>query len=110
MVEGLAAAYFRKNPDLVVPRPGRQATVLVKDAAILHREVRADHSDLLMAALSKQIYAPYSFDAGRAPSALNRHGILHGEIAHFGSEKNSLRAILLLDAICRIALAGPKVP
>ena len=40
MVEGLAAAYFRKNPDSVVPRLGRQATVLVKDAAILHREVR----------------------------------------------------------------------
>ena len=110
MVEGLAAAYFRKNPDLVVPRPGRHATVLVKDAALLHREVRADHSDLLMAALRKQIYARYSFDAGRAPSALNRHGILHGEIARFGTEKNSLLTILLLDAMCRIALAGPKVP
>ena len=110
LVEGLAAAYFRKNPDLVVRRPGRQATVLVKDAALLHREVRADHSDLLMAALQEQIYAPYSFDAGRAPSALNRHGILHGEIARFGTEKNSLLTILLLDAMCRIALAGPKVP
>ena len=85
LVEGLAAAYFRKNPNLVVRRPGRQATVLVKDAALLHREVRADHSDLLMAALQEQIYARYSFDAGRAPSALNRHGILHGEIARFGT-------------------------
>lgn len=110
MVEGLAAAYFRKNPGLAVPRPGRQATVLVNDAARLHREVRADHADLLLAALSKQIYARYRFGADRAPSALNRHGILHGEIASFGSEKNSLRAILLLDAMCRVALAGPAVP
>ena len=110
MVEGLAAAYFRKNPSLVVPRPGRQPTIFVSDAARLHREVRLDHADLLLTALSKQIYARYRFGADRAPSALNRHGILHGEIADFGSEKNSLRTVLLLDAMSRVALAGPVVP
>lgn len=26
------------------------------------------------------------------------------------TEKNALRTILLLDVICRVALAGPKVP
>lgn len=109
MVEGLAAAYFRKNPGLLVIRKGKQPTVVVKDAALLHREVRADHADLLLAALSTRIYAQYSFGAARAPSALNRHGILHGEISRFGTPKNSLRTILLLDAICRVALAGPNV-
>lgn len=110
MVEGLAAAYFRKNPGLLVRRKGKQPTVVVKDAALLHREIRADHADLLLAALSTQIYAEYKFGAARAPSALNRHGILHGEISRFGTPKNSLRTILLLDAICCVALAGPNVP
>jgi hypothetical protein len=74
LVEGLAAAYFRANPGKLVPRPGKQPTILVKDAAALYPAARPDHADLLVAVLTDKIYARFEFGTQRAPSALNRHG------------------------------------
>jgi hypothetical protein len=110
LADGLAAAYFRKNPSLAVARTGKAPTILVKDAARHHKEVRVDHVDLLNDALEKQVYQRYQFGTGRAPSSLNRHGILHGEISKFGTEKNSLRTFLLLDALSRVAQSAPHAP
>src|SRR5574337_1114052 len=110
MVEGLATAYFQRNPGLIVPRPPKQRKNIVTDAALLHPEARADYADLLLAALSKQIYKSYTFGMVRPPSTLNRHGILHGDIAKYDTEKNALLTILLLDEMCRVALSGPNVP
>lgn len=107
LVDGLARAYFCDNPG----KPHRKsATVLVEDAARLLCEVHPDHADLLVTALISHIYSYYRFGTAKAPSTLNRHGILHGDIVRYDSEKNALRTILLLDVICRMALAGPKVP
>lgn len=110
LADGLAAAYFRKNPSLAVARTGKAPTILVKDAARQLKEVRIDHVDLLNDALEKQVYQRYQFGSSRAPSSLNRHGILHGEISNFGTEKNSLRTLLLLDALSRVAKSAPMVP
>jgi hypothetical protein len=50
-------------------------------------------------AVGKRIYGRYAFGSGSAPTSLNRHGILHGEISDFGTEANSLKVFLLLDTI-----------
>lgn len=110
LADGLAAAYFRKNPSLAIPRSGKTPIILVRDAARHHKEVRVDHVDLLNDALEKQVYQRYKFGTDRTPSSLNRHGILHGEISKFGTEKNSLRTFLLIDALSRVAQAAPVVP
>jgi hypothetical protein len=53
----------------------------------------------LFEAIKSKFYGPYSFGSGTAPTSLNRHGILHGEILDYGTEVNSLKVFLLLDTI-----------
>ena len=79
LVDGLAAVYVRKNPTLIPRRTGRQPIIVVDDVARLHTERRPDYADLLIEAVTQKIYARYKFGSP-APSTLNRHGILHGDI------------------------------
>ena len=51
----------------------------------------------LFAAINGKFYGDYRFGSGIAPTSLNRHGILHGEILDYGTEVNSLKVFLLLD-------------
>lgn len=108
--DGVAAAYFRSNPaKLRIPKGSRRPAILVEQAADLYRTRCTDYALLLTASISQQLYKAYDF--GQAPPAtLNRHGILHGDIADFDNEPNSLKAWLLLDALCVVALRGPTVP
>jgi hypothetical protein len=108
--DGLAAAYFRANPATLPPAKGsRKATIHVPEAAGLYQAPNVDYAQLLTEAISEKLYSRYVFGQ-KPPSALNRHGILHGDIEDFDSEANSLKAWLLLGAIAAVALQGPKVP
>jgi len=51
----------------------------------------------LFEAIKTKFYGGYGFGSGTAPTSLNRHGILHGEIFDYGTEVNSLKVFLLLD-------------
>jgi hypothetical protein len=51
----------------------------------------------LFEAIKSKFYGDYGFGSGPAPTSLNRHGILHGEILDYGTEVNSLKVFLLLD-------------
>lgn len=106
LVDGLASAYFGANP-----RKGAgKSTVRIKKAAGLYCAVHPDYADLLETALIDYIYASYTLSTMKALPTLNRHGILHGKMVKYDTEENALRTILLLDVICRVALAGPVVP
>lgn len=108
--DGVSAAYFRSNPSKVQTRTGqRKPTVLVGEVAGLYRTGHADYASLVAEAISRHLYKAYDFGLA-PPAALNRHGILHGDILDFDSESNSLKAWLLLDALCVVALRGPAVP
>lgn len=58
----------------------------------------------------KHLYANFDFNAGKPPSSVNRHGVLHGEISDYATEANSLRVFLLLDTIAQFirAFEGKK--
>jgi len=50
-------------------------------------------------------YVSYDFQQGSPPNVLNRHGVLHGEIANYASEANSLKTFLVLDTVAQFAKA-----
>jgi hypothetical protein len=45
------------------------------------------------------VYSHFDFGTTTRPSSLNRHGILHGEIADYATEAHSLKTFLLIDTI-----------
>jgi hypothetical protein len=49
--------------------------------------------------MHKYMFANFHFNNGVAPSSINRHAILHGEIFDYATEANSLRVILFLDTM-----------
>jgi len=109
--DGLAHAYFRVNPANLAPtKSGKKPAVLVPQAASHYSARRPDYAGLLAAVIADGLYKSYAFGVERPPLAVNRHGVLHGDTIGYDTEANALRTILLLDSICRVALAGPRVP
>jgi hypothetical protein len=49
------------------------------------------------------VYSHFDFATTARPSSLNRHGILHGEIADYATEANSLKTFLLIDTVAVFA-------
>jgi hypothetical protein len=60
-------------------------------------------SGLVEQAITARVYQSFEPSAKRFPSVLNRHAILHGRIADYPSESNSLRVFLLLGAFVHAA-------
>lgn len=49
--------------------------------------------------VDKRVYGKFAFGSGVPAGSLNRHAILHGEASDYGTEANSLKVFLLLDAL-----------
>jgi hypothetical protein len=87
---------------------GRKKLIAVAEVVTLYdsKGRASDWADAVMQAVSEQMFKDYDFETQRAPAKLNRHGVLHGRIPDYGSEANSLKAILLLDVMVHIAIAN----
>jgi hypothetical protein len=111
LVDGLADDLRRKNPHIV--RPGKQGKAKLGEAvgdvvALYDPRGRArDYGDAVITAVSQRVFKDYHFTTDPVPSSLNRHGILHGRIAEYPSEVNSLRALLLVDVMAQVATGLP---
>jgi hypothetical protein len=57
--------------------------------------------------VTERVFKDYDFATQRAPAKNNRHGVMHGRIAKYASEKNSLQTFLLLDVMACIAAKHP---
>lgn len=49
--------------------------------------------------INEFVYESFEFDSQVPRTSLNRHGILHGEIAHYATESNSLKLFLMIDTV-----------
>jgi len=85
------------------PRPGKPFKPRMIEVTLLANYYRRSEPSLwgrpFFKVIEQKFYKSYSFRSGSAPTSLNRHGILHGEISGYGTEANSLRVFLLLDTI-----------
>jgi hypothetical protein len=106
LVEGCAAEIRRVTPNA---SPTGKTTVrsgpTVGDVILLYDTggKARDWADAVVEAVSGRVFAFYKFSNQKPPSKLNRHGILHGRIADYASEVNSLQALLLVDVMAHIA-------
>lgn len=99
LAEGLSAEIIGKTA-------GRQNVVkaVARNWRAKEKEVWTElYSDVVIHA----IYETYDFDKDPAPY-LNRNGILHGRVADYGTELNSLRVFFLVDSVADRWRAGQK--
>jgi hypothetical protein len=118
LIDGLTRTIvdqFRtKFPESSISResaPPRTPTIYAKQAADIYVRCKRGPGALCVYDLINDVvYRHYPFSSDRrAPSSLNRHGILHGRISNYCSEINSCRIILLLEAMCSLAAFVMKV-
>jgi hypothetical protein len=106
LVDGLAAEVRRANMSLVPATSKKRRVIAVNDVVHLYdpAQGRSRHwSAVVLMAVSQRIFKDYDFDTQRAPAKNNRHGVLHGRIPQYASEKHSLQTFLLLDVMACIA-------
>ena len=87
--------------------PTKRGSVKAKQAVQAHHEEHGTiWSETLVDLITATFYLEYDFgSAKRAPSRINRHAVMHGRVADYGTEANSLRALLLVDTFAHIARA-----
>jgi hypothetical protein len=108
LVDGLAAE-VRRTTIRVAPAT-RKKVIAVKDVVHLYAPAEGrsrQWSEVVLLAVGERIFKDYDFDTQPAPAKNNRHGVLHGRISHYASEKNSLQTFLLLDVMACIASKHP---
>jgi hypothetical protein len=105
LVDGLSRR-FRKTH--LHPRHGKHGEGVIKVNQVAKHYRKKEHK-LWGASFEEFIqriaYVHLEFGKGQPPNSFNRHWILHGEIADYGSEENSLKAFLLLDTIAQFVRA-----
>lgn len=98
LIDGLSNIIVDGSPNL----PWQPA--YVKEAAeAYHEETNEVWSECIVQVVTGLIYKSYKPNRDLPPSSINRHGILHGQLAGYASERNSYRVILLLDVFVRMA-------
>ena len=114
LVDGLAAEVRRNNPQKVAvangaAKKGKRRLIAVGEVVALYDpQGRArDWADVVIEEVTKRMFKDYDFDTQPAPAKVNRHGVLHGRIADYASEVNSLKTLLMVDVMAHIATCQP---
>lgn len=114
LVDGLANDILVRHPHLVRPKTDKKGKPKNKlslgdrvgDVAFVYdAQGRArTWADAVVSVVEGHVFKSYDFTGGAPPSKLNRHGVLHGRIADYASQVNSLRAFLLVDVMVQVSL------
>lgn len=106
-VEGVANDYINRNPELKkkikeqdMRSPKRKVKEAISEGLIAEDELA---KEVLLAYIEESAYQKTN-PGEITKRAFNRHKILHGEQLRYGTEANSLRALLLIDALSALKL------
>lgn len=99
MIDGLSALIVAH-----IPNPKRK-TIRVTDAVLMFKDIEPDiSSECLVRVVENVLFRDVNLrQTQTAPSPNNRHAILHGRVANFGTELCSYQVILLLGAMVHIS-------
>lgn len=103
LVDGLAA-------EIVDAPTWRPLNAINNAANEYHLTEQEPWSECLLTVITEQVYKTCDFRSTALPTAttLNRHAVLHGRVARYASEANSLRTILLVDVFAQMATTKPR--
>jgi hypothetical protein len=99
LLDGMTRAFRKAH---LRPTRGKNPNALmqVKQFAEFYRRKQPALWGAPFATIVKTVvYSHFDFATTTRPSSLNRHGILHGEIADYATEANSLKTFLLIDTV-----------
>jgi len=99
LIDGLAAEIVAATASL------KRKAIYTTDVAVMYNAEEAGvWSECVEQVVCALIYKEYDFrKAKKPPSSVNRHGILHGRVIDYGSERNSYRVIFLLNVMVKMA-------
>lgn len=106
LADGLAAEIRKHNPTrTVVTSKGKPRLIAVEDVVALYDPAGRSPAwgALVVATVCQLMFKSYDFEKEKSPTPLNRHGVLHGRVAKYATEVNSLKTILLVDVMAHIA-------
>jgi hypothetical protein len=108
LVDGLAAEIRRTT---IKPAKGKKLKLIaVNEVVHLYRPADGRSrkwAEVVSIAVTEGIFKDYDFNTQPAPAKNNRHGVLHGRIPNYESEKLSLQTFLVLDVMACIAAKHP---
>ncbi len=99
MIDGLSALIVAH-----IPNPKRK-TIRVTDAVLMFKDFEPElSSECLVQVVENVLFSKVNLEQMQTvPSPNNRHAILHGRVANFGTELCSYQVILLLAAMVNIS-------
>jgi hypothetical protein len=104
-IDGLSAEIISQNPNR------KRKAIYVNDVAQMYKDFGSElSSECLVQVVEKILFHELDFRKMQpVPSLNNRHAIMHGRVANFGSELCSYQVILLLGMIVHISQEMQKV-
>jgi hypothetical protein len=100
LFDGLTRGSVRRSKQGNNLQGKRAGSIRVKQFADTYRRKEPSlWSSGFRRVINEFVFESFKFDSQVPRTSLNRHGILHGEIAHFGTESNSLKLFLMIDTV-----------
>jgi hypothetical protein len=100
LVDGLTRGFVRRRKQGNNLQGKRAGPIRVKQFTDTYRRKEPRlWSSTFHRVINGFVYESFEFDSQVPRTSLNRHGILHGEIAHYATQSNSLKLFLMIDTI-----------
>lgn len=96
LIDGLLRCFDETRPE----RAERRKSVIRSGRFVkAYKEGQQDLWGASFAQAIEEVFQGFDFSLGSPATPLNRHGILHGILADYGTESNSLKLFLVIDTI-----------